>query len=384
MNILNTNTTHRPAFNHGVSLIELMVAMAISLVVLLAVGTVYFSTKRTYNVQNEYSRMQENALFAFQTLTQDINTAGFVGCSPVVNNLLNTNAASSGLFDFTNGVYGWEFAGTGPGVTYNIASLAAAPAGSAGNWADNSTQVLHPSLAGRVLPGTDVLVLSTSREMANLTPTADINPSDVSIQFANPTNMTTGAVLLVSDCNKADVFMNSDAPADSTLSRATACGGFTPCNKAQNWSHQYKAADVRMITSTSRAYFIGVGANGEPALFRFNYNLGAAGTPEELVNGVENMQILYGENLAGSAAFTPTRYVTINNVSNPLNIVAIRISLLMRSENELNRPADGNTYQLDGTDPATAVTIDPINDRRMRKVFTSTITLRNKLVTGRS
>jgi len=385
MSMYDQSTFRLHTRKRGVTLIELMVAMAISLVVLLAVGTVYFSTKRTYAVQDEFSRMQENALFAFQSLTQDVSTAGYAGCNPVVNNLLNTTAANNGLFNFTDGVYGWDYTGTNPGTAYNIATLTAAPVGNAGNWSDNLGQGLHASIAGKVIPGTDVLVINSSRELSALTPTANILPADTSIQFANPTLMFTGTVILLSDCNKSDLFMNSDAPGDSTLSRATACGGFLPCNKPGGaWSHEYKAADVRMFTTTSRAYFIGVGANGEPALFRYNYDLGSAGaTPEELVDGVENMQILYGEDLTGQP-FTPTRYVTINNVTNLANVVSVRISLLMRSSGELNRPVATKPYLVGGTNAATAVSINPIADRRLRKVFTSTIVLRNKLVTGRS
>ena len=368
----------------GITLIELLTAMVISLVVLLAVGTVYLSTKRSYNVQDEFAKMQESALFAFQFLTQDLGQAGFAGCSPIINNLLNTTAVNDGLFNFTDGIYGWEYTGTGPGTAFPIATLTPAPAGSAGSWADNVPQGLHASLAGLVIPGTDVVVIKTSSELSGLVPTADILPADASITFAAPTLMSQGQVVLISDCDKADLFMNSDTPADVTLSRGAACAGFLPCNKGgASFSHQYKMADVRLITTTSRAYFIGQGANGEPALFRFNYNLGTAGAvPEELVEGVENMQVLYGEDLDGPP-FTPTRYVTINNVTNMANIVSVRISLLMRSPGETNRPLDTRTFLLGGATAATGVTINPIDDRRMRKVFTSTIVLRNKLVTGR-
>lgn len=378
------------ARQRGVTLIELMVAMAISLVVLLAVGTVYFTTKRTYSVQDEFSRMQESALFAFQTLTQDVSTAGFAGCNPVINNLLNTNVANAGLYNYADGVYGWEYTGTGPGAAYTINSLSTAVA--AGNWSDNTGQGLHNSLNQKVVPGTDVLVLQSAREIPGFPAvTANIKPADTSIQLAGPSLRTTGTVLLISDCTKSDLFMNSDGPGDSTLSRATICGGALPCNSGAPWSHVYSAADVRVIGSSSRAYYIGIGTNGEPALFRFNYSQGDAGaTPEELVPGVENMQILYGEDLNASPPdippTNPTRYVPINSVTNLANVVSVRISLLMRSSGDTNRPSvPSNNYLVGGTSAATAVTINnSIADRRMRKVFTSTITLRNKLVSGRS
>ena len=62
----------------GVTLVELMIAMAISLIVLLGVISVYITSKRSYVVQEEFARMQENANFAFQYLTQDIRQADAV------------------------------------------------------------------------------------------------------------------------------------------------------------------------------------------------------------------------------------------------------------------------------------------------------------------
>ncbi|MDX5152354.1 MAG: prepilin-type N-terminal cleavage/methylation domain-containing protein, partial [Acidiferrobacterales bacterium] len=55
-----------PIHKHrGVTLVELMVAMVISTIVLLGVATVYSSTKRSYKVQEEMARLQENARYAF-------------------------------------------------------------------------------------------------------------------------------------------------------------------------------------------------------------------------------------------------------------------------------------------------------------------------------
>jgi Tfp pilus assembly protein PilE len=159
MNRHNASMLHTPARDKGATLVELMVAMAISLVVLFAVGTVYITTKRTYSVQDEFSRMQENALFAFQFLTQDVSTAGFTGCSTTINNLLNTTA---GTYDFIGGVYGWEYTGTGPNTTYTINNpIAAAAVGSAGNWADNSPafgwHLGRQGCSGHRCPGDEII-----------------------------------------------------------------------------------------------------------------------------------------------------------------------------------------------------------------------------------
>ncbi|MDH3947490.1 MAG: PilW family protein, partial [Gammaproteobacteria bacterium] len=135
--------------------------------------------------------------------------------------------------------------------------------------------------------------------------------------------------------------------------------------------------------ATGIIYYIGVGSGNEPALFRYDYSLGTAGaTFDEMVEGVENTQILYGEDLSpNDDDIQPTRYVTADNITSPDNVVAVRISLLVRTPQELNRPQAPATNRLLGVDDATGVDITSQSDRRIRKVFTTTIYLRNKAVT---
>ncbi len=365
-------------------------AMAISMIVLLGVGSVFVTSKRTSIVQEEFARMQEGANFAFQFLTQDLRQAGYAGCNPVIKSMLNTSSNDTGLFDFASGIYGWEADGTNPGSTVTDPSTTT-PSSTASDWDDhNSPSVdLHSTMVGSVLPGTDVIVVKSTREIPNLIPSTNTTPTSASVTFGSSTGINMGQIVMLSDCEKADLFMNGTSPSGSALTRAAGCGGYTPCNVTPStiqWSHEYKTSTVRVLTTTSRAYFIGVGASGEPALFRISYNqgIGAAAAPEELIEGVENMQILYGEDLnATDNVFLPTRFVPMSAVTDINNVIAVRISLLMRTTRELDRPDDTRTYLLAGVTPATGTTINPVDDKRMRKTFTTTVTLRNKMVVGR-
>ncbi|HJP37460.1 MAG TPA: PilW family protein, partial [Gammaproteobacteria bacterium] len=97
--------------------------------------------------------------------------------------------------------------------------------------------------------------------------------------------------------------------------------------------------------------------------------------PEEVIEGVENMQILYGEDTAGNDQIADT-YVTAAAVADWDNVVSVRVSLLMRSVEEYGPDQDNATYDLLGT------IIDPVDDRRRRRVFTATIQLRNRIASS--
>jgi type IV pilus assembly protein PilW len=117
------------------------------------------------------------------------------------------------------------------------------------------------------------------------------------------------------------------------------------------------------------AYYAGTNANGNPALFR-RYMEGANMVTEELVEGVENLQFQYGEDTTGDSL--ANRYVNAANVTSFANVVAVRIGLLMHTEEEVSAETDTSTYNV------LVQVIDPADDRRLRRIFTSTVKLRNK------
>ena len=132
------------------------------------------------------------------------------------------------------------------------------------------------------------------------------------------------------------------------------------------------AAVNPLVLHAVARYYLAPGADGASALFCDNTGtVGVAGPGAiELASGVENMQILYGEDT--DADGTANRYVARGDVGNLDNVVSARIALLVRSANEVATAPDTRVYNLLGTN------FDPVDDRRLRRVYTSTITLRNR------
>jgi type IV pilus assembly protein PilW len=91
----------------------------------------------------------------------------------------------------------------------------------------------------------------------------------------------------------------------------------------------------------------------------------------DLIEGIENMQILYGEDMLvlGNYDGWANYYVLANNVVNWEKVVSIRISLLAVTLDD-NLTPQPMPFTFNGI---------TTNDRKIRRVFTSTIALRNRL-----
>ncbi len=117
-------------------------------------------------------------------------------------------------------------------------------------------------------------------------------------------------------------------------------------------------------------YFVQTNTAGIPQLMCLgNGNV----SPQPLVSGVENMQVLYGENTDGltpGIAPTANRYVQPQE-ANLSQVVSVRISLLFTSEKNIRNKTIATQYNLLDAGSLT------FNDKKRRQVVTTTIQLRN-------
>lgn len=109
----------------------------------------------------------------------------------------------------------------------------------------------------------------------------------------------------------------------------------------------------------------------------FEINSGALVQGSPLVEGVENMQILYGEdtdlNVATgfSTDYAANYYVPYGTAGlNMARVVSVRISLLLATDDNVATKPVPFTYN--------GGTFTP-NDRKLRRVYTTTIALRNRI-----
>lgn len=70
----------------GVSLIELMIAITLSIFIAAALIALFINSKQSYRVNENMSRLQENARFAVTFLSRDLRMADYHACVPAGRN----------------------------------------------------------------------------------------------------------------------------------------------------------------------------------------------------------------------------------------------------------------------------------------------------------
>lgn len=78
----------------GFGLIELLIALALSLIVILGVAQIFIAAKNTYISQSTAAGMQEDARFVLSKMIQEIRMVGMFGCLGTI-----TDASSAGSFN---------------------------------------------------------------------------------------------------------------------------------------------------------------------------------------------------------------------------------------------------------------------------------------------
>lgn len=323
----------RRSRQRGLSLVEVMVALLVSLLLLGGVVQVLSSSRQTSRVHEATARMQETGRMALEVLSRDIRMADFWGCATELDSVVNNLAAGTGFIDFaTGGVGGIE---GGPGSPDSIV------------------------LRG----GTD----SGLRLEPPYGPQASAN---IKVEAGNW--LAQGDIVVVSDCEQGDIFQISNAnPATSgtvvhNTGSTTSPGNYNASNPGCPGSNAHCLSkiygnDATLFRVGEITYRIGAGSEGQPALFR---------NGQEYIDGVEDLQILYGED--SDANSVADYYVPADQVVDMENVVSIRFAIVARSYDDNLTGGSNQAYSVLG-DNRTAP------DERLRQVYSTTVNIRNRL-----
>ncbi len=89
------------------------------------------------------------------------------------------------------------------------------------------------------------------------------------------------------------------------------------------------------------------------------------------------MQVLFGEDTSGD--LVADTYLEAANVTNWINVVSVRVSLLFNNlEENFQIEEDTKIHKLLGGVAAGGADKGPYNDNRRRRIFTTTVQIRNR------
>jgi type IV pilus assembly protein PilW len=319
----------------GIGLVEIMIAVTLGIIVTGAVVQIYLSSKRQNDMQGGLTGRQEVSRYATQLIQRDLQMAGFRGCLRDLGTVVNTLDDPGSFYnDYASHVEGYEDGTALPGEIT-----------AGGN---------------TVVDGTDVLVIRTVDD-PNLQLTANMVTSSsdpVTVAGLDAGAPKNGDIMLITDCGGSAIFEVTGSDADAgTINH----GG-------ENLSRRYSAG-AQLFTLRTTTYFIRNNARGIPGLWR---RIGD-GVPQELAEGVENMQVLYGEDTVG-ADQVPDEYRTADDVDDWDDVVSIQVALLVSSVRENVADTDNRSFTL-----LTEAAVGPFADGRLRQVVTFTVAMRNRL-----
>jgi type IV pilus assembly protein PilW len=337
-----TNKKHPPHHPHprtqqGITLIELMISLVIGLLATGAMLKVYVDSSRLYRFNEGLARIQENGRFATEFIRRDARMAGFWGCN---HEATLTNRIKTSVLDYPR----YELSG----ITGTSGSESNDPDTITFSGAGRSVGKVKNDMPSTTASGRDFRVISTE-------------------------TINTGDALLISDCDMTDIFYVTKARGRDN--KRKLWHKHTK-NTPNSFSKAY-AAGSTLYRVQQTTFCIAPGANPAQPSLRQLVNPTSGQTcqdhGDELVEGIENMQILFGEDTDADGDGTANRYLSFGASDLDMDrVVSVRISLLARSLNN-NLTTEPSPYFFNGSKST-----PPSDDKYLRKVFTTTITLRNK------
>ena len=92
----------------GISLVEIMVALAVGLFLTAGVVQIFLGNKQSYRVAEASARIQENARFAMEFIAIDTRMAGYQGCAGASRTVVNTLVSPQFHEEFDTPVEGFQ------------------------------------------------------------------------------------------------------------------------------------------------------------------------------------------------------------------------------------------------------------------------------------
>lgn len=331
----------------GFSLTEILVALAISSILMYGVVSIMVASKRTYALQNELAKLQDNARFIMEDMIFNLRMAGFRGCAGM-NETVSAIFGNKNLISGENNLVIEDLNGNKVSETFpKTDSLEVRFLGSPLEWYD------HEQYSPPELKPTAKAYLDASSLMPKV-----------------------GSTALVSDCEKMEAVKVSENSQEGQNGEAPPGTRYI---KLQGLSATFKRPiDIFPVPAGGPSGVLyEIRAVPDP-ISGFEFMLyrndpDQKKYEEPFVEGVENLQVRYGLDRAGGLTYSDTPPKATDNVK------SVKITLLMRTPQKRFDIKDTTEkeFHLDS-----ALIYNPTENLASEKgyrhrLFTSVISIRN-------
>ena len=312
----------------GFSVIELMIAMLLSMGLSIAIITVFVNNNYSFKQDDNVGRMQDDARFALREVAFDLSMAGFYADLHVPTAVTYDAGLVVGADCGPVGEANWIYRATDPATGESLSITAI----------DNATNAAVTAAhtcfqAGELLDGTDVVSIKR-------------------VVGAQAAALSANGAYLRSN-GTVGVLFSGIAPVAPPIVVAPPMA---------DWAFRPSIYYIRRFANTP--------GDDIPTLCRkVLAGAGPSMTTECIATGIENLQIEYG--LDTSQDGHPNVYVTNPTVAQLQTVVAARIFLLARTTDLDTRYVNNKTYSI-----SNAPDFVP-GDTFHRRVFSTSVSIQN-------
>jgi len=327
----------------GLSLVELLVSMALASILMLGILQIFSASKRSFELTQDLSVLQEKGHLAISTLAEHIQMAdywGGVGAKSVFfgTRVLSTSrgdCSAEWLLQSSPSLVGFKGSGSVSGIA---------------NFPDDCLR------SEEYLPGSDLLLVRNSDGQASIPDTTIDNKSQRKRYFVRSEVGGTAYVFQGRDSVSAFKKIPTN---DMVHNRALLANLFflRPCSLVVN---QICRDDI-------------------PTLVRLSLS-GNRFVTQALVEGIEQLHFSFG--IDTDADQTVDRYVSADLVPVWEHVISVQISLIVRSlEKDLSIDLSGKTYALghEGGDSVNTFVVTDEGGQYRHRLFKREVVLRNRV-----
>ncbi len=359
----------------GLTLVELMIALALGLFLSGAAIMMFVSNKETALLQEQFARLQESGRFALDRMVKGIRSVGYNGnCAkeaPQTWSILDTGTIEVPFFDLA-------IAGLNASNDCSTLDTSKLPGEwcSGGLWGGQSLASIADavelnSVANKPIPGTDIIHIQNSVSCSGNVSSPSLNSAN--LKAAPAECLKKCKIATVTDCEVAVTFLMTEVNISSAKQAVVVHNSGTNPQCDHDIENDgiptpgalgYDFEDGEIIIENNLTYYIAQSQySSRPSLWVHD------GSAQELVEGIMDMQVEYLVKGAND-------FVDADGVSNWDNVTAVRLNLLAETtrDNLLDSFQEYNFYNW-STDVISQV---EAKDKRLRKPFVSTVVIRNR------